>query len=125
MQQIGKRKSLQWNLSQPRPTFVFGIDRCLVYTDYINKNGKWLQKHNCSYTKRPSCFPINYIPVTVIPKLLMIRTENPDLPILNKFSIFLLTVEKKLYCILVISAEYTEKTNDLSQVTDKLYLYNK
>ena len=34
----------------------------------------------------------------------MIRTENPDLPILNKFSIFLLTVEKKLYCILVISA---------------------
>ena len=67
-------------------------------------NCKWLQKHNCSYTKRPSCFPINYIPVTVIPKLLMIRTENPDLPILNKFSIFLLTVEKKLYCILVISA---------------------
>jgi hypothetical protein len=38
MQQIGKSKPLQWNLSQPRPTFVFGIDRCLVYTDYINKN---------------------------------------------------------------------------------------
>jgi hypothetical protein len=51
----------------------------------------WMEINLPSYknTKQPPVFPINYLLVTLIHKLLPTRTENMDWQILNKWSIFL------------------------------------